>query len=286
MPGLERLIEHTLEGGVHAVLILGTTGEAPSLSRELRLEMIRASCHLVRERVPILVGVMDTSFMEAVNTGHAAAEAGASALLIAPPYYFTYSQRDLLSYVELLGAELTLPFLLYNIPQYTKIGYSVETVAQACRMQPVIGIKDSSGDMPYLRRVIVEVTNRPDFAVLIGPEEKLVEGLRAGASGGVCGGANVFPRTFTQIYEAAVRADWLEAERLQQLVCEASAALYQTGDSESSYLRGLKTALALEGICSDLPALPFNRFSAAEREAIERGLARVGSALNSDSVIT
>jgi 4-hydroxy-tetrahydrodipicolinate synthase len=286
MPGLERLIEHTLDGGVQAVLILGTTGEAPSLSRELRLEMIRASCRLVRERVPVLVGVMDTSFIEALNTGRAAAAAGASALLIAPPYYFTYSQRDLLSYVELLAAELILPFLLYNIPQYTKIGYSVETVARACRLQPVIGIKDSSGDMSYLRRVIAEVTNRPDFAVLIGPEEKLVEGLRAGVSGGVCGGANLFPRMFAQIYQAAVKEDWVEAERLQQLAREVSAALYQTGDRESGYLRGLKTALALEGICSDLPALPFTRFSAAEREAIERGLARVGSAANADSVVT
>jgi 4-hydroxy-tetrahydrodipicolinate synthase len=286
LAGLERLIEHTLSAGVHAVLILGTTGEAPSLSHELRLEMIRTSCALVGERVPVLIGVMDTSFNEAVRTGHAAADSGAAALLVVPPYYFTYSQQDLLHYIELLAAEVSLPILLYNIPQYTKVAYSVETVAQASRMERVIGIKDSGGDMSYLNRVIESVGNRPDFAVLIGPEEKLVEGLRAGASGGVCGGANLFPRMFVQIYEAAARADWPAAERLQQLARQVSATLYQTGDRESSYLRGLKTALAFEGICSDLPALPFNRFSFAEREAIEAGLARVRATAGADSMIT
>lgn len=284
--GLERLIEHTLRGGVHAIFVLGTTGEAPSLSRELRLAMVQASCRLVRRRVPVLVGITDTAFGEAVQLGHAAAEAGASAVVVAPPYYFRYSQQDLLHYIELLADELELPIVLYNIPQYTKVEYSVATVTRASQMEKVIGLKDSAGEMPYLTRVIAEVRKRSDFAVLIGPEEKLVEGLRAGACGGVCGGANLFPRLFVQTYEAAMRSDWAEAERLQQIVRDVSATLYQVGDLESSYFRGLKTALALEEICSDLPALPFARFSAAERELVETGLERVRAAASAESVIT
>ena len=284
--GLERLIEHTLDGGVQALFVLGTTGEAPSLSREVRLDMVRMCCRLVRNRVPVLVGITDTAFGEAVKLGHTAAEAGASAVVVAPPYYFRYSQQELFHYIELLAHELRLPIVLYNIPQYTKVEYSVQTVARASQIPGVIGIKDSAGDMTYLARVIAEVSTRPDFGVLIGPEEKLVEGLHAGACGGVCGGANLFPRLFAQTYEAAMKEDWTEAERLQQIVRQVSAMLYQVGDLESSYFRGLKTALAIENICPDLLALPFAQCSAEERELIERGLERVRAAVQADPVIT
>ena len=86
--GLERLIEHILAGGVHGLFILGTTGETPSLSHRLRHELIERVCAQVRGRVPVLVGITDTSFVESVELGRKAAQVGAQALVLAPPYYF------------------------------------------------------------------------------------------------------------------------------------------------------------------------------------------------------
>ena len=90
----------------------------------------------------------------------------------------------------------------------------------------VVGFKDSSGDMEYLKAAIAATAHRPEFDVLIGPEEMLAEAMRAGCSGGVCGGANLHPRLFVAIYEAALRGDWAEAERLQKLSWAFSEALY------------------------------------------------------------
>src|SRR2546427_7422671 len=86
VPGLERLIEHILSGGVSGLFILGTTGEGPSLSYRLRRELIERVCKQVNHRVPVLVGITDTAFVESVNVGRCAADFGADALVVAPPY--------------------------------------------------------------------------------------------------------------------------------------------------------------------------------------------------------
>jgi dihydrodipicolinate synthase/N-acetylneuraminate lyase len=278
--GFERLINLTISGGVHGIFVLGTTGEGVSLSRELRLEVARRACQWAGGRVPVLVGITDGAYAESIRLGEAAAEAGAAAVVAAPPYYFRYSQEDLLFYVKQLARELPLPLVLYNMPQFTKVEYSVDMVQRASDIPNVIALKDSSGDLAYLDQVIRSVRHRPDFGVFIGPEEHLVDGLRAGGRGGVCGGANLFPRLYVDTYEAVQRGEWAEAERLQKIIQQVSGALYRIGDPDSSYLRGLKTAVSVEGICSDLPALPFTRFTAKERKFLEKGLEDIRAAVD------
>src|SRR5262245_4957708 len=86
--GLEKLVAHMLGGGVHGIFALGTTGEAPSLSYRLRREMVERTCRLVSGKVPVLVGITDTSFVESVHLAQFAAEQGAKAVVLSAPYYF------------------------------------------------------------------------------------------------------------------------------------------------------------------------------------------------------
>src|ERR1700721_1780988 len=96
--GLERLIEHLIQGGVHGIFILGTTGEAPSLPYEVRAELIERSCEIVASRVPVIVGITDTSYADAVRMAVKAHACGAAGVVAAPPYYFQVMQADLLVY--------------------------------------------------------------------------------------------------------------------------------------------------------------------------------------------
>src|SRR3990172_5198059 len=107
--GLERLIAHVLAGGVQGVFILGTSGEAPSLSYRLRRELITRVCQQVRGRLPVLVGITDTALVEAVALARHAADAGAQALVTAAPYYFPAGQPELIDFVQQLLPELPLP---------------------------------------------------------------------------------------------------------------------------------------------------------------------------------
>jgi len=275
--GLERLLEHVITGGVNGIFILGTTGEGPSLSYTLREEMIRQTCRLVNGKVPVLVSVSDTVLVESERMVEIAADAGADAVVLAPPYYFQYSQSDLLRYVEVAAFRFALPLFLYNIPQLTKVGFDVETVCRAARIPGVLGLKDSSQDLSYLKRVMETVKDHPDFSVLTGPEEILLDAMRAGSHGGVCGGSNLSPALFRNLFEAASAGNWEEAADYQSRVLFISQALYSTGFPGASYLRGLKCALELSGLCRAEVALPLTRFTDSEYFAIAQAFHAVSS---------
>ncbi|MBN2183004.1 MAG: dihydrodipicolinate synthase family protein [Sedimentisphaerales bacterium] len=276
--GLERLVEHIIAGGVHGLFILGTTGEAPSLSYRLRYEIIQHVCDRVKGRIPVLVGITDTSFVESVKIAGKAEDAGADAVVLAPPYYFPAGQSELLEYLNHLTHELSLPLFLYNMPTYTKLVYEPETIRAAAEYPGIVGIKDSSGNMVYFRQLQTLLKDRPDFSLLMGREELLAEAILLGGHGSVCGGANLVPELYVELYNAARLKDLPQVEVLHRKVMELSNAIYKVGRYESSLLKGLKCALSCIGICSDFLAEPFHRFRRAEHEVIEKYVSELGIA--------
>jgi len=276
VPGLERLIEHILAGGVNGLFVLGTTGEAPSLSYRLRRELIERTCRQVAGRVPVLVGITDTAFVEAVNLSHFAAEAGARALVLAPPYYYPNSQPELLEFVQHLTPELPLPVFLYNMPTHTKTIFEIETVRAAMQLPNVIGIKDSSANLIYFHELIGLLPQRPDWSIFIGPEELLAESVFLGGHGGVCGGANLCPQLYVDLYEAAAARQFERVTALQAQVMRISSTLYRVGKHGSSFIKGVKCALHELGICDDFMAEPFHRFRDEERARVRLCLQELG----------
>ena len=274
--GLERLVEHLLAGGVHGLFILGTTGEAPSLSYRLRHDLINRVCRHVAGRVPVLVGVTDTSFVESVNLANHAAGAGAQAVVLSAPYYFPAGQPELLDYVEDIAGELPLPVFLYNMPSHTKLSFEPETIARALDIPNIVGLKDSSAQMIYFHRVRQLAAGRPDFSLLVGPEELLGESVLAGAHGGVCGGANLFPRLYVDLYEAASAAQLDRIALLHAQVMRLGATIYSVGKHRSAFIKGLKCGLSCLGVCDDVMAEPFRRFHAREREEVQKYLTALG----------
>ena len=273
--GLERLVEHVLAGGVHGLFVLGTTGEGPSLGYRLRREVIDRVCAQVRGRVPVLVGITDTAFVESVALARHAADRGADAVVAAPPYYMPEGQPELLEYLHHLVANLPLPLFLYNMPMMTKVIYAPETVRGAADLPGIAGIKDSSGDMDYFCEICaITAAHRPDWSVLMGPEGLLAGAMACGASGGVSGGANVAPRWFVDLYDAARRGDEAGAAELAARIGRFGA-IYRVGRHTSAVIKGIKCALSLMGICDDFMAEPFRRFRPVERERVAAILAEL-----------
>lgn len=277
LAGLERLIEHILAGGVHGLFILGTTGEGPSLSYRLRRELIERTCRQVKQRVPVLVGITDTSFVESVNIARYAANAGADAVVLAPPYYLPEGQPELLEYLDHLTPELPLPLFLYNMPALTKVPIEPETVQRAMDNPRIIGLKDSSGSIIYLHRVLGLPRTRDDWPILVGPEEMLADAVLAGAHGGVNGGANLFPRLYVRLFEAACAGNLLHVRTLHAQVMEISESLYRIGRHPSSIIKAIKCGAACMGLCDDFMAEPFHRFRDAERERVKEVLATLAA---------
>jgi len=279
VPGLERLIEHIIAGGVSGLFILGTTGEGPSLSYRLRKEFIERTCRQVKHRVPVLVGITDTAFIESGNVARWSAEAGADAVVLAPPYYLPEGQPELQEYLDHLVAEMPLPLFLYNMPALTKVSFELETVRRAMDNPKIIGLKDSSGNMTYFHRAVGLLPHRPDWTLLIGPEELLMDAVLAGGHGGVNGGANLFPRLYVKLFEAAQSGDLPRTRELHALVMRLSNQLYRVGRHPSAIIKGIKCALSLQGVCEDFMAEPFHKFRAEERRHVERQLGELRDAL-------
>jgi dihydrodipicolinate synthase/N-acetylneuraminate lyase len=278
--GVEKLIEHILAGGVGGLFILGTTGEGPSLGYRLRRELIERVCRQVKGRVPVLVGITDTAFAESVNIARWSADCGADAVVAAPPYYMPEGQPELQEWLDHLVPELPLPLYLYNMPPLTKVPYEIDTVRHALAHPRIIGLKDSSGDLGYFEQVAALLKERPDWALFIGPEEKLCEALKLGGHGGVSGGANLFPKLYVALYRAFQGGDLARAQVLQKHIQHVSSSLYRVGKHPSTIVKGIKCTLACLGICDDFMAEPFHRFRAEERKLIESRLNEVNASLS------
>ena len=274
--GMVRLIDHILSGGVHGLFLLGTTGEAPSLSHRLRKEIVQRALDQIKERIPVLVGITDTSFDESINLAEYAAEKGASAVVLAPPYYFPAGQLELLEYLEHLVPQLPLPLFLYNMPTHTKLFFEPETVKAASEIPGVIGLKDSSANMVYFHQLQQIFKDQNDFRLFIGPEELLGETLVLGGHGGVCGGGNLIPELYVELYEKSIEGDFKKMGILHERIMQISTTIYSVGKYKSSYLKGLKCSLALMGICDDFMAEPFHRFRVSERNVIRQYLMDLG----------
>jgi dihydrodipicolinate synthase/N-acetylneuraminate lyase len=282
--GLETLIERILSGGVSGLFILGTTGEGPALSYRLRHEVIQRTCQLVRNRVPVLVSVTDTAFVESIAIARKAAEAGATALVAAPPYYLPEAQPELQEYLDHLVEELPLPLYLYNMPSLTKVSFEPETLLRAMDNPKIIGLKDSSCNLDYFRGAVELAKKRPDWPVLVGPEEILAAATQVGGHGGVNGGANIFPKLYVDLFEAARAGNQEKIADLHNKVMAVSNRLYRIGRHCSSIIKGLKCALCVLGVCDDFMAEPFHRFRANERKLVEQRLRELEEILGEPSL--
>ncbi len=268
--GLKQLIEYLISGGVHGLFLLGTTGEATNLTYQLRKDFIEKSCAIINKRVPVVVGITDTCIEGSLEIAEVSKKAGVDALVISAPYYLPIAQHEFVSYLEYLVPKLPLPFLLYNMPGCTKFHMSVDTVIKAKELG-AIGIKDSSGNQSYLYE-LQETFKDTDFAVICGTELFLPDAVTFGGSGSVAGGANMFPKVFVDLYDAAKANDVEKIKRLREIVIQIEKKIYNIGKDGSKYVKTIKCALSVLGICNDYVAQPFSVFGKEEKNQMAQNI--------------
>ena len=275
---LRKLIDHCIDKGLHGIFVCGTNGECLGLTQAERNRAIKITLDQVAGRVPVLVGVTDTSLDESVKLAAHAAKCGAVAVVAAAPYYFAPSQQELIEYYTALADALPLPLFLYNMPSHVKVFLEPATVKTLAEHPNIVGLKDSSANMTYFQTLLYHLGDREDFALYVGPEELTGESVVMGADGGVNGGANIFPELYVQMYYAACNRDVNTMRALQRKIMQISTSLYTVGKYGSSYLKGVKCSLSLMGICDDYMSYPYRRFRTEERARIRKALEALGTA--------
>lgn len=276
---LNLMIQHLIRGGVHGIFILGTTGEASSLSTDFKGKLIQETLRIVDGRIDVLVGITDSSLETSNYLAHTSQKYGAKALVSAPPFYYHLSQKELIAYYEGLADMLPLPLFLYNMPSHTNIFFEIDSVLKLSKHPNIIGLKDSSSNAAYFQKLVYSFKNSHNFSLLVGPEEMLAESVLMGGNGGVPGGANLFPQLYVDLYESAIQRDFAKLVPLHQMVMEISTNLYSLQPNQSSYLKGLKSALSSFDLCDNYLASPLSSFGKSDRKIIADRLENIQSSL-------
>lgn len=275
----KKLIEHIISGGVHGLFILGTTGEATNLSYKTRIDLIIESCKIVNNRVPVFVGITDTSIEESVKLASVSKKAGATAVVAAPPYYYGLGQIELYKYYWSLADQVSLPLYLYNMPSHTKTNIDIETTLKLSEHPNIVGLKDSSANIVYFQKLVHLLKNK-DFSLLVGPEEVTSQTVLMGGNGGVNGGSNMFPKLYVELYKATIAKDFKRIDELQYLVMEISTKIYSLGSFGSSYLKGMKGGLVALEIMNANIAPPFHSFEEKEMKVVRENIENIKADLD------
>jgi 4-hydroxy-tetrahydrodipicolinate synthase len=274
------LVAFQLGAGVHGIFALGSTGELASLTGAQRRALLGATVAAVAGRVPVLAGIFDTSTRRCIENGLLAREAGADALVLAPPYYFRTSQRELLEHYRAVRAAVELPLIAYDVPSAVNVKLEPATVVTLAEEGTIAGLKDSSGDFHGFREVLMRTRHLP-FRAFTGSELIVDSCMHMGAHGSVPGLANVFPAEYVALYDHCVAGEWAAAAALQERLLACFRELITQGDpggsASASALGGFKAGLKARGvIASTRVTEPLRSFTPAEEERVAAVMRRHG----------
>ena len=220
----DALIEAQIEGGIDALLVAGTTGESSTLEYSEHKELIRFAKERIRGRVPLLAGCGSNCTSRAVELARTACEAGADALLAVTPYYNKASHQGLVLHYQKIADEATRPLMLYNVPSRTGVSITIEQYRRLAKHPNIVGVKESSGDLGLLDRLISECGD--DFDVYTGNDDQLLSSLKLGACGGVSVYSNLYPAQMKELYRLFVNQNRKAAEQLQARMLTKQQALF------------------------------------------------------------
>ena len=251
---LRQHIEWQIAGGTDVIVPCGTTGEAATLTYEERERVVRIAVEMAAGRVPVLAGAGSNSTACAIRLTKQARAAGADGTLQVTPYYNKPTQEGLYRHFLAVAEVIDLPMVLYNVPGRTGVNMLPETVLRLAAIDNIVGIKEASGNIEQIRRIIQEAPE--GFVVLSGDDAMNLEIYRAGGQGSVSVTANVAPDRVSKMWDQFRAGDIDSALRLQQSLEPLNQAMFM----ETNPIP-VKTALAIMGrICEEfrLPLTPMS----------------------------
>jgi 4-hydroxy-tetrahydrodipicolinate synthase len=262
---VRRLARRQIDGGVHFLSPVGTTGEAPTLSHTEKLRVIELVVEEAAGRVPVLAGAGGYDTRETIALVRDIEKIGADGILSVTPYYNKPTQEGLYQHYAAIAESTSLPIILYNVPGRTGVNIDVATVVRLSAVPNIVGVKEASGSVVQMCEIFAAVPG--DFILLSGDDPLTVAAMAVGARGVISVASNVAPAEMAQIAEMAEKDDFAGARRLHTWLLP----LCQVNFVESNPIP-VKAAMAAMGLLDEVYRLPLVPPSAAAREKVMRVL--------------
>ena len=266
---LGRLLEFQIENGIHAIVVMGTTGENATIEPEDQKKVIRFTVEKVAGRVPVIAGTGTNNTAHVLENTKAACEAGADAVLVVTPYYNKATQKGLIAHFTAVADASTVPVILYNVPGRTGCNLLPETVAVLAEHPNIVGIKEATGNMAQMVKIMYLCGDKID--VYSGEDALTVPMMAMGGAGTISVLSNVLPRESVEMAEACLKGDYAKAAQMQcdllplidLLFCEVNPI-------------PAKAAVSALGFGEENLRLPLTPMEAGNREKLYKEMRKLG----------
>jgi len=273
LPTYRKLIDWHIEQGTNGLVVVGTTGESPTVSMEENSELIRIAVEHTAGRVPVIAGAGANSTAEAVELSKGANDVGADAILSVVPYYNRPTQEGMYQHFRTVAEAVDIPVILYNVPGRTVADLQTQTTLRLAQIDNITGIKDATGD---IARGVELIRQAPDgFSVYSGDDATAAALILLGGKGNISVTANVAPRLVSQLCAAALAGDARRTREINELLSPLNRALFVEGNPIP-----VKWALAKLGLTALGYRLPLVELSEPHHAAVLDALAAAGISAN------
>lgn len=265
--GLEKLLEHQITGGVDYVVSMGTTGESVTLTKDEKKQLLATTVELVRNRVPVVLGVGGNNTAEVIDTLGGFEMDGVDGILSVSPYYNKPTQEGIYQHFKAIAQVSLRPIILYNVPGRTGSNMSAETTVRLAKdFKNVVAIKEASGNLDQMSMIL---KHKPkDFQLISGDDTLTLPAIAIGGVGVISVIGNALPAETSALVHAALKGDLTTARKEHLRLIEIINLLFAEGNPG-----GIKYVLNALGICGDHMRLPLVNISEATEKKLYQALA-------------
>jgi 4-hydroxy-tetrahydrodipicolinate synthase len=255
-PGLENLYHHVVDGGVEYLVVMGTTGESPTVSWKEKLEILNQIIEWNKGSKPVVFGLGGNNTADLIQKLEEFRSLKIDAILSASPYYNKPSQKGLIAHYTALADHSAFPIVLYNVPGRTASNIDADTTLELSKHKNIVAIKEASGDLGQVSKILADKDD--DFMLLSGEDQLSLPIISLGGEGVISVAANAYPREFSDMVRAALSDDFQKAKRLHLSLNDYFEWLTEEGNPTS-----VKAALEALSICRRTVRLPLAEASDA-----------------------
>jgi 4-hydroxy-tetrahydrodipicolinate synthase len=273
LPALRQLIDWHIAEGTDGIVIVGTTGESPTVSVEEHCELIKVAVEHTAKRIPIIAGTGGNSTSEAIELTEFAKKVGADASLQVVPYYNKPTQEGMYLHFKTIAEKVDLPVILYNVPGRTVADMSNETIIRLAKVPGVIGVKDATGNLERGMQLLagLKAAACNDFAVYSGDDLTALLLMLMGGHGNISVTANVAPKLMHELCVAAMSGDVAKAKDIQYQLLAVHKSMFIEANPIP-----VKWALYAMGKMADGIRLPLTTLTPAAQDQVRAALQGAG----------
>lgn len=253
-----QLINHLIENGTDSIVVAGTTGESPTLTKEEKLALFSHVVKVVNKRVPVIAGTGSNNTYASIELSKKAEQIGVDAIMIVAPYYNKPNQEGLYQHFKAVAESSILPVMVYNIPGRSSVNISPETIVRLSDIPNIVAVKEASGDLNAMTHIIANTDD--DFLLYSGDDGLTLPVLAIGGVGIVSVASHVIGREMKEMVEAFIAGENEKAAKMHQELLPKMQCLFAAPNPVP-----VKTALQLNGLDVGSVRLPLVPLTEQER---------------------